>query len=84
MRRHCGVLNNRPVTFFTKSAWISLLRHDSQLLVLPVLLFGPVTLLSIAWIFFLPGGLLRFILCLGNPGLLIGPVTSLTFCLDDY
>jgi len=42
------------------------------------------TLRSIAWIFFLPRGLLRFILCLGNPGLLIGPETSLTFCLDDY
>ena len=27
---------------------------------------------------------IRCILCLGNPGLLIGLVTSLTFCLDDY
>ena len=47
-------------------------------------LFVPVTLPSIPWIFFLPGRLLRFIPYLGNPGLFIGPVTSLTFCLNDY
>ena len=28
---YSSVLNNRPVTFFTKSAWISLLSPDSQL-----------------------------------------------------
>ena len=40
------------------------------------------TLLSIAWIFFLLGGILGFILRLGNPGLLIGP--PVTSRLDHY
>ena len=68
-----SVLNNRPVTFFTKFALLIRTRFSTY--PLPISLIGPVTLLSTAWIFFLPEGLLRFSLCLRKPGLLIGPVT---------
>ena len=79
---YSSVLNNRPVTFFTKFALLIRTRFSTY--PLPISLIGPVALLSTAWIFFLPEGLLRLILCLGKPGLLKGPTTSLTFCLDDY
>ena len=75
-----SVLENRPITFITKFAWISLWRPGSLLTFCPhYYVFGPVILLSIAWMSFLPGGLLRFTLCLRNPchGLLIGTVTYL-------
>ena len=68
---YLSVLSNRPVTFLTKSSWISVLRPDSLLTFCPYNYSAPqLYLLSIARIFFLPGGLLRFILCLRNPGLL--------------
>ena len=48
-REYCtysSVLNNRPATFFTKSARISLLSPDSQINFFYGLLFSPVTLFS--------------------------------------
>ena len=69
------VLNNRPIAFFTKSAMDLPIMTRISTYFLPILFFTPVTILSIARIFFLPGGLLRYIPCLGNPGLSIGPVT---------
>ena len=71
-----SVLNSRPITFFTKSAWISLCRPDS------LLTFWPYHYLAPWRYLILPGCsfcLDDYVLRLGKPGLLIGQVTSLNF-----
>ena len=45
---YSSVLNDKPITFFTKSAWISLLSPQLSTYLLPVSLFGPITLLIVS------------------------------------